>query len=33
MLPSEQRKIEGIIVLEHLGRDYVIDRYAMARKI
>lgn len=32
MLPSEQRKIEGIIVLEHLGRDYVIDRYAMAQK-
>ena len=27
MLPSEQRKIEGIIVLEHLGRDY-----AMAQK-
>lgn len=27
MLPGEQRKIEGIVVLEHLGRDYVIDRY------
>ena len=32
MLPGEQRKIEGIVVLEHLGRDYVIDRYAKAQK-
>lgn len=32
MIPGERRKIEGIIVLEHLGTDYTIDRYAWAQK-
>lgn len=33
MLPGEENRIEGTIVLEHLGRDYEINRYTVVTKI